>query len=353
MLAIIFVMPVVQLLILSNAATFEMKNIRMHVIDMDQSSMSRELMRKFTASGYFQMAGYSFDFASANNKLENGEVDIAIQIPANFERDLIRDQKNKIQFLVNAVDGSAGMLAYGYANQILFSYNRNIQATLLPQEILSSAPVININYSNWFNPELNYKTFMVPGLVVLLVTLVGMFLAGMNIVREKEIGTIEQLNVTPIHKTEFIVGKLLPFWILSMVELSVGLLVGKLAFDIPILGNIGLIYLFASIYLIVVLGLGLLISTITDTQQQAMFVSWFILVIFILLSGLFTAIESMPLWAQKITLFNPVAYFIRVMRMVMLKGSGFADIQHDLLVMLIFAVVINSLAIWNYRKTSA
>jgi ABC-2 type transport system permease protein len=353
MIVIIFVMPVIQLLILSNAATFEIKNIRLHVMDADQSSMSRELIRKFVASGYFQLEDYSFDFSSANRNLEEGKADFVMRIPPHFERNLIRDQQNKIQFVVNAVDGSAGTLAYAYASQIVNDFNQNVRGELLPQQLLSQAAVINVNYSNWFNPELNYKTFMVPGLVVLLVTLVGMFLAAMNIVREKEIGTIEQLNVTPIYKWEFVIGKLLPFWILAMIELTVGLIVGKLVFHIPIVGNIGLIYLFAAAYLFVVLGMGLLVSTITDTQQQAMFLSWFFMVLFVLLSGLFTPIESMPDWAQKVTLFNPVAYFIRVMRMVMLKGSGFADIEHDLIIMLIFAVVVNALAVWNYRKTSA
>lgn len=353
MIAIIFFMPVIQLLVLSNAATFEMKNIRLHVIDLDQSSRSRALISKFVASGYFQLEGYSFDFSSANRNLENANADIVIHIPPHFERDLIRDQQNKIQFIVNAVDGSAGTLAFGYAAQIVNDFNKNLRAELLPQNILSQAGFINVEYSNWFNPELNYKTFMVPGLLVMLVTLVGMFLAGMNIVREKEIGTIEQLNVTPIRKWEFIAGKLVPFWILALIELTLGLIVGKLIFHIPIIGSIGLIYLFAAVYLLVVLGIGLLVSTFTDTQQQAMFISWFFMVLFVLLSGLFTPIESMPHWAQQVTLVNPVAYFIRVMRMVMLKGSGFNDVEHDLIVMLIFAMVVNALAVWNYRKTSA
>ncbi|MGN6510630.1 MAG: ABC transporter permease, partial [Chitinophaga sp.] len=162
---------------------------------------------------------------------------------------------------------------------------------------------------------------------------------------------IEQLNVTPIKKIHFITGKLLPFWIIALFELAFGLAVGKLVFDLPVVGNIGWVFLFAAVYMLVMLGLGLLISTFTETQQQSMFITWFFLIIFILMSGLFTPIESMPLWAQKITLFNPVAYFVKVIRMVMLKGSGWADISYYLGVMLVFAVVLNGVAVWNYRKT--
>lgn len=353
MLLIIFVMPVIQLLVLSNAATYEIKNIRMHVMDLDQSAMSRQLVSKFTASGYFQLIDHSFDFKTANDHLEKNEADIILRIPPHFEYDLVRDQKNSVQFIINAVDGSAGGLANAYASQIVSDFNRNIQTELIPENISLPSGIIHVTSSNWFNPEMNYQTFMVPGLVVLLVTMIGMFLCSMNIVREKEIGTIEQLNVTPISKTQFIIGKLLPFWILALIELTVGLVAGKLAFNIPIVGSIGLIYLFASVYLLVILGMGLLVSTFTETQQQAMFLSWFLMVLFILLSGLFTSIESMPLWAQRLTLFNPIAYFIRVMRMVMLKGSGFDDIKNYLWIMGGFAVLVNTLAVLNYRKTSS
>ncbi|MBX7107439.1 MAG: ABC transporter permease [Chitinophagales bacterium] len=353
MILIIFVMPVIQLLILSNAVTYEIRNISLHVMDADQSTMSRQLISMFTASGYFQLVDHSFDFARANDRLEKNEAEIIVRIPPHFERDLIRNQHNAVEFIINAVDGAAGGLANAYASQIVNAFSRNIQAELMPVRDNPSAGIISVNYSNWFNPDMNYKTFMVPGLVVLLITLIGMFLCAMNIVREKEIGTIEQLNVTPISKTEFIIGKLLPFWMLALLELTIGLLIGKLVFNIPIVGNIAWIYLFAAVYLLVILGTGLLISTFTDTQQQAMFLSWFFMVLFILMSGLFTPIESMPLWAQKITLFNPIAYFIKVMRMVMLKGSGFQDIKHYLAIMLAFALVINGFAVFNYRKTTA
>jgi ABC-2 type transport system permease protein len=174
----------------------------------------------------------------------------------------------------------------------------------------------------------------------------------MNIVREKEIGTIEQINVTPIRKIQFIAGKLIPFWIIALFELAFGLSIGKLLFNIPMEGNLALIFLSASVYLFVILSFGLLVSTVTNTQQQAMLVSFFFMVVFILMSGLFTSVESMPQWAQTLDRLNPVMYFIRIMRMVLLKGSGFSDISPHFWSLVAYAVVIVSLAIRRYRKVA-
>jgi ABC-2 type transport system permease protein len=191
----------------------------------------------------------------------------------------------------------------------------------------------------------------VPGVLVLLVTIIGFILSGLNIVREKEIGTIEQINVTPIRKYQFIIGKLTPFWIIALFELAFGLTVGKLLFDIPIVGSLGLVFLVASVYLLVILGMGLFASTLANTQQQAMLISFFFMMIFILMSGLFTSIDSMPDWAQAIDRFNPVAYFIRMIRMILLKGSGFSEISSDLGALAVLAAGMLSLAVWRYRKT--
>ena len=350
MLPIILVMPLVQLLILSNAATYEIKNIRMHVVDLDNSTTSRHLIEKFTAGGYFQLSNYSYSEKLANEDIDKGDADFILQIPPQFEKSLVKENTAKVQFIINSIDGAAAGLTNAYALSILQDFNRNLQAEWInPKPDFGSG--IQTTYSYWFNPQLNYKTFMVPGILVLLVTMIALFLAGMNIVREKEIGTIEQLNVTPISKGSFIIGKLLPFWILGLFELAFGLLLGRLIFHIPMVGNILVVFAFAAIYMLMILGMGLFVSTFTQTQQQAMFISWFFMVIFILMSGLFTPIESMPIWAQKITLFNPVAYFIKVMRMVLLKGSGFADTAMYFLYMAIFALGMNVLAVWNYRKT--
>jgi ABC-2 type transport system permease protein len=171
-------------------------------------------------------------------------------------------------------------------------------------------------------------------------------------VKEKEVGTIEQINVTPIHKYQFILGKLIPFWILGLTVLTIGLTIAWAIYGIVPAGNVLTIYAFAAIYLLALLGLGLLLSTFANTQQQAMLLSFFLIMLFILLGGLFTSIDSMPAWAQTFTKFNPVSYFIEVMRMVVLKGSSLYDIRYHLLTMFLFSIVLNSFAIWNYRKRS-
>ena len=198
---------------------------------------------------------------------------------------------------------------------------------------------------------MDYKIFMAPGILVMLVTTIGLFLSGMNIVREKEIGTIEQLNVTPIKKYQFVIGKLSPFLIIALGELAIGIVISKLLFHIPINGSLFLVFAFAAIYLVVLLSMGLIVSTITKTQQQAMLFTWFFLVVFILMSGLFTSIESMPRWAQIVDYFNPLTYFIRVIRLVMLKGSSFEAVKDQFLIMFVYAISILSIAVWRYRKT--
>ncbi len=197
---------------------------------------------------------------------------------------------------------------------------------------------------------MNYRQFMVPGILVILVTMVGAFLASLNIVREKEIGTIEQINVTPIRKYHFILGKLIPFWLLAQFVLAFGLVIARVVYGVIPIGNIGLIFLFNAVYMLVLMGLGLLISTYVQTQQQAMLIAFFMMMVFILLSGLYTSIESMPAWAQFIARINPVTYFIEVMRMVVMKGSTLADISRHLFIMLGMAVLVNSWAVWNYQK---
>jgi ABC-2 type transport system permease protein len=193
---------------------------------------------------------------------------------------------------------------------------------------------------------------MVPGILVILVTMVGSFLASLNIVKEKEIGTIEQINVTPVKKYQFILGKLIPFWVLGLLIMTIGLSIARFAYGIIPAGSLLTIYVFAAVYLLAVLGLGLLVSTFTSTQQQAMLISFFMMMVFILLGGLYTSIDSMPRWAQWITKINPVSYFIDVMRMVVLKGSGLGDIKNHLLIMGGFAILLNGWAVISYRKRS-
>jgi len=348
-LGMITVLPIIQLLLLVNAANFEIKNINFSVLDNDKSQTSQNLLQKLEANEYFTLIASVSNEAQAKQLLEKREIDMVLQIPAKFESDLQRFHKASLFLGVNAIDGSAAGLISYYANTVISEFNKQI---VVDQLRLPTNPLLPIRTEPrfWFNPELVYSAFMTPGLLVILVTMVGMFLTSMNIVREIEMGTIEQLNVTPITKVQFIIAKLTPFWIIGMFILAFGLVVGKLMFDFPIVGNLSVLFSFAGIYLLVVLGMGLFISTITHTQQQAMLISWFFLVIFILMSGLFTSVDSMPEWAQKLTAFNPVTYFIELIRMVLLKGSSFQHVTKHFVVISIMAVIINTFAVLNYKK---
>jgi ABC-2 type transport system permease protein len=352
MVPIIFVVPIVQLVILVNAATFEMKHINMSLVDLDLSGSSRQMISKFRGSPFFILRHTSFSYKEAEDEMKQGNVDLILQIPSGFEKNLFKEKSGKVQLVINAINGSSAGLIYAYSSQIIMDYNRSIVIEAMNPAQPAAGGNILVTSSYWYNPKLNYKTFMVPGILVLLVTIIGLLLSGMNIVREKEIGTIEQINVTPIRKIQFIAGKLIPFWIIALFELAFGLTIGKLLFDIPIIGSLWLIFLSAGVYLFVILGFGLLISTMTNTQQQSMLVSFFFMVVFILMSGLFTSIESMPVWAQQLDRLNPIAYFIRIMRMVMLKGSTFRDISNSFYSLAVYAVLIISFATLRYRKVS-
>jgi ABC-2 type transport system permease protein len=349
---IIFVMPIIQLLVLPWAADYEVKDIRLSIVDHDQSPYARQLVSKITSSGYFKLNDFTASYDVANRSVEADRADILLEIPAGFERDLVKEEEAELFMAVNAINGTKANLGGAYLRSIVQDYNREVRLKWIQFPRFNPEPNIDITSSNWFNPLMNYKFFMVPGILVILLTMVGANLAALNIVKEKEIGTIEQINVTPIKKHHFILGKLVPFWVLGLIVLSLGLLIARFAYGIIPAGSLLVVYAFAAVYLLAVLGLGLLVSTYTNNQQQAMLISFFMMMVFILLGGLYTSIDSMPGWAQWITKFNPVAYFIEVMRMVILKGSGIADIGRHLLVMGVFAVVLNGWAVWNYRKRS-
>jgi len=351
MLPIIFIVPIVQLLILVNAATMEMKHIDMEVVDLDLSPTSRKLINKFMGSPFFDIHKSGFSINQAKVDLLENKTQIILYIPLDFEKRLYKENKGEVQILIDAVNGMTASLANVYSQSVISDFNSELLAKKGTNVLINTRPKsITVENSYWYNPQLNFKFYMVPGILVILVSMIGVFLTAINIVREKEIGTIEQVNVTPIKKYQFIAGKLVPFWIIAMFELGFGLVVGKLLFKLPIEGSIPLLNLFAALYLLVLLGLGLLISTISDSQQQVMFLSFFFFITFILMSGVFTPEESMPKWAQYVNSINPFAYFMRVIRMIILKGSGFMDILKELVSITVFGIIVLSLAIWRYRK---
>jgi ABC-2 type transport system permease protein len=346
----IFAVPVVQMLILVPAVTFEIKNVRLCIIDKDMTSESRGLISKIEGSTFFKISFSTFSETEANDLLHRGECGLILQIPSGFGHDLLSGRQGDLMVTVDAINASTAQLSWAYLNGVIRDYNIDIVTENISNNPVVSRPQILITNRYWYNEMLNYKYYMLPGILVILVTAIGFLLAGLNMVREKETGTIEQINVTPVRKYHFIIGKMFPFLVIGLIDLALGLLIGKIAFNIPFEGSILLMFLAATVFLISVLGLALFISTFSDTQQQYMFVAFFCMIIFILMSGIFTPAESMPVWAQKFNLVNPVAYLMRINRMVMLKGSAINDISKDLYSLALIATCFSALAVQQYRK---
>src|SRR5262245_48131772 len=272
----IFMIPVVQLLVLANAATFDVKRVAMLIVDEDHTTVSGGLVQRMEAGRQFKVVRAVTTDAGVDHARLDRQVTAVLHIPRRFEEDLVRRGRAPVQLVLNSEEGATAGIVQSYATAILDSYARELDRTLPAVRAGSNtvrrvAP-LDLRTRRWYNPTRNYKHWMVPALMVSLTTIIGLLLTAQNIVRENELGTLEQLNVTPMPKLQFIAGKLIPFWLIALVIFSLGLLIGRLVFGIPMRGSLLLVYLAAAVYLIVVLGLGLWISTITRTQQQAMFV---------------------------------------------------------------------------------
>ncbi len=346
----IIAVPIVQMLILVPAITFELKRVDLAVMDSDRTSESRALVSRLQGSSFFRTNADARNEKEANALLFSGRCDVVISIPNGFAEDIRRGDTPKIEVLIDAINATSAQLEWSYINGIIRDYNNDI---LISNGAISKQQKgITVSNRFWYNSDLNYRYYMLPGVLVILVTAIGIMLAGLNMVKEKESGTIEQINVTPVRKSELIASKVVPFFIIGLVDLAFGLIVGKLTFNIPFEGSVLLLFFAASLFITAVLGLALFFSTMAATQQQYMFIAFFFVMVFVLMSGIFTPAESMPLWAQKFNIVNPVAYLMRINRMVMLKGSGFSDILRDLCWLAGLAVVFLTFAVRMYRKRS-
>ncbi|UOK41997.1 MULTISPECIES: ABC transporter permease [Flavobacterium] len=347
----ILLFPVMVLLVFPMAANFEIKNINLCIIDNDHSSYSNQLVQKIISSGYFRLTSITTDPKKALDAIEKDKSDIILEIPSNFEKNLVREQTARLLISANSVNGTKGGLGSAYLSGIITDFSSEIREKWIQPTVISGVPIMEIVNQNRFNTHLSYKIFMVPALMVMLLTMLCGFLPALNIVGEKEAGTMEQINVTPIPKFIFILSKLLPYWIIGFVVITIAFAVAYIVYGLSPAGSLGTIYVFAAIYILGVSGLGLVISNYSNTMQQAMFVMYFFMLILILMSGLFTPVQSMPEWAQLITTFNPLKYFMQVMRMVYLKGSGFSDLGTQFFALSCFALFFNLWAVLNYRKT--
>jgi len=350
----LIIAPVIQLILLPLAADYSVKNISIAVVDNDHSTASQRLIGKITSSGYFKLAGYTGSYKTALSMVEQDKADLVLQIPAHFERDLVRENAQKLYIAINAIEGTKANLGGAYLSSIIQDYNQEIRQDWHTSATVSvqDAPQISMASSNWYNPFMNFHLYIVPAILVILVTAMASMQTAFNIVQEKESGTIEQINVTPIKKYIFITGKMIPFLVLGIIIFTLGLLVGWIFYGIVPVGNLWVIYISLIDYLFAMLGLGLLLATYSATQMQAMSLSFFFINIFNMMSGAFTAVDSMPGWAQAIVQTFPPSHFIKIMRMVVLKGSGLSDITYGLAAMFVIGVVLNTWAILNYRKTA-
>ena len=354
MLFQILAIPVVQLLLTVNAATFEVREAKVHLVDHDRTPISRRVADAFRGSGHFAVAERSSSVEAGNESLDARRVDLVLQVPAGFERALRRGETPDVRLLVSGTEASAGVVQ-SYAQQILQRVGAEVGREL-PSRVRTTAPApphLDVRSRLWYNPLLDYDDFMAPGILAILVTLIGTLLTAQNIAREQEIGTLEQLNVTPITKGQFIAGKLVPFWVLGLFEFGFGLFVAWLAFAIPMEGSLPFLFGATALYLGVALGLGLLISTVVETQQQAMFVTFFVMVLYLFMSGLFTPVASMPTWAEWVAELSPLKHFIEVIRAVLMKGAGPADVWRPTAVLAAYGAVVLAVAVRQYSKTKA
>ena len=351
---LVVVFPVMVMLVIPWITTMDIRDIRVVIVDQDRSTSSNLLVKQIEASPYFLLEEVTESYAEAIRKLEYGAADAIIEIPFGFDKDLTLKASSPLQLSINTVNGSKGTLAATYLTQLLTPPNFSPPSPPLsslspssPSSPLSPSPPSIINS---FNPLLDYKLYMIPALMVILLIVMCGFLPTLNIVSEKERGTIEQINVTPVPKFMFILAKMIPYWLMGMLILTICMVLAYFIYGLSPKGSILIIYLFSFLFVLAISGFGLVVSNYSNTMQQAMFVMFFFIMIFQLMSGLLTPIRSMPEWAQWITIFNPPRYFVQMMRLIYLKGGTLSDLTTELYALLTFVLFFTLWSILSYRK---
>jgi len=352
MFALILVAPVVQLVFLGFAANLDVDLVRTIIYDQDRSSMSKDFIEELTSSGYFRIEKYVSNYDEITKDIDNGTAILAIVIPDHFEKEIHNRRTVSIQALFNGSDGNTANISAGYVQKIVSGFSENINMNFsnrIGNKI--SVPIISPEVRIWYNPELKTRNFMVPGIVGLLLSLITLILTSLAVVKEKEIGTMEQLIVTPLHPYQIIIGKLVPFVVLSFAAVIIILTAMWSIFGIEVKGDTWFLFLSSFLYILSTLGLGLLVSTISKTQQQAMMISIFgVMMPMIFLSGFAFPIENMPMIIQSISYIIPLRYFIEIIRGVVTKGLGFSDLWLQALVLLGMGVVILLLSSLRFKQ---
>ncbi len=353
---LIVLFPTMVLLVFPWAVSFEIKNIKIDVVDHGKSVYSKRLTDKVAASDYFILHDTPPDYQTAIMNMENGVTDMILEIPATFDKDVVKDRNSTIGMAVNSVNGTQGLLGSNYIMQIVNDFSSELRGELIntvpPQQRASmmNMPLVDIVPKYKYNPELDYKNFMIPGFMVLLLTILCGILPALNIVMEKENGTINQINVTPVSKINFILAKLIPYWVVGIVVMIISVTLAYFIYGLWPAGSVFTVLISAIVFILSVSGLGIIISNYSETMQQASFLVMFFILILVLLGGMFTPVSSMPTWAQTIAAVNPFNYLTKTFRMLYLNGSSLADVSGNLLALGMIAVVLNGWAVLSYKK---
>lgn len=340
-LALLF--PIMVMLIFPWVATLDITGVNIDIVDNDRSETSKKLIEKIEASNYFKLHAMEQEYRFAFENMKYGKSDIILEIPEGFEKDLINGVPCQTGVFANAVDGTKGALGSSYLASIVNGFAAEQSGTVREMPV-------KIKVQNRYNPTLNYRFYMIPAIMIILIILICGFLPALNIVSEKEIGTIEQINVTPVGKYQFILAKMIPFWIMGITAFSLCFALAYWIYGLIPAGSLLTVYGASLIFVLAMSGMGLIISNYSATMQQSMFLMFFFVMIFLLMSGLFTPVSSMPDWAQWIAVFNPPRYIVEIMRGVYLKGSSFADLKPQFAALTAFAVFLSAWAILSYRK---
>ena len=351
MLVVSIIAPFLQVILLGYAATTDIKNTTMVVCDQDKTQESREFIREFSNSGYF-IIRYSVNTPpEVDPYIEDARASIALVIPTGFARDLLGRKTTQVQLVLDGADANSANILLGYATQIISSYSQEIVAQYASRIAGRSVAMILPEPRVWFNPDLLSSNFMVPGVVALVLMIITMTLTSLGIVKEKELGTLEQLMVTPIKPYELILGKLIPFSLIAFIDVTIVLAVARFWFKVPLVGSLPLIFALSGLFILTTLGLGLFISTIAKSQQQAMLIAqFFFFMPFLFLGGFAFPIANMPKIIQLFSYLIPLRYFLEILRGIFLKGTGLAELWTQAVALLVIGVVVLAVSVLRFHK---
>lgn len=352
MLVVLFAMPAIQLLVMGFAVTNEVKNISLSVVDYDRTALSQSLAASFESGDRFVVVPGK-QSGKPEDMLFEWRIKVLILIPKGFSRDLQSGRRASLQLISDGIDGNTASLASAYVAGYLAEFGKKLEDKKDIAFIASKSPPqkrIKLIPRMSFNPDLKSSTNIIPGIIAVLVTVTSMLLSGISLVREKELGTLEQLMVTPVKKHQLLAGKLIPYLLITLVQLQVAMLLAYVIFGITSMGSYLVLMLFSLIYLFTTLGLGILISTRVHSQQQAMFFAWFIMVVSILLSGFFVPVSNMPAGIRLIAFFNPLSHYMTVLREIIVKGSSFSQLFGEFIVLLTSGITVFGLSVFSFRK---